>query len=94
VKASIGVIITRKMKQFAKLHIQSRKLEYNEYYGPGQHSATCVVEHIRVYMFVYFPVRAIHLQKYQLWIGIIITITMEQTLVQHIQESALENNEY
>jgi hypothetical protein len=35
VKLSIGVIISRKMKQFAKLHVQGRKLENNEYYGWG-----------------------------------------------------------
>jgi hypothetical protein len=93
-QSSIGVIITRKIKQFAQLHIQSRKLENNEYYGWGQHSATCALKYTSMYMFVYFPVQAIHLQNLQSWIGIIITLTMEHTLAQHIQRSTLENNVY
>jgi hypothetical protein len=32
--------------------------------------------------------------KYPSWIGVIITIMMECTLMQHIQRSVFENNEY
>jgi hypothetical protein len=83
------------MKQFAKLHIQTENWKIMSItvgvtgiLPPVQRSIyKCV--HICI-----FSGASDSLQKYQSWIGIIITVTMERTITQHIQRSALKNNEY